>query len=56
MTDYVAQDGSNNIAVTADVHDLGAVQAMLAAPPADVAAVMHQHGVVPPLTAYIEAD
>ena len=26
VTDYVAQDGSNNIAVTADVSDLAAMQ------------------------------
>jgi hypothetical protein len=55
VTDYVAHDGSNNIAITADVHDLAAMQAMLAAPPADVAAKMQEHGVVPPITAYIEA-
>jgi hypothetical protein len=55
VTDYVAQDGSNNIAVTADIHDVDAVRAMLSSPPPEVAALMEQHGVVPPLTAYIEA-
>jgi hypothetical protein len=56
VTDYVAQDGSSNIAVTADVQDLDAVRAMLASPPPEIAATMEEHGVIPPLTAYIEAD
>ncbi|HEX7311665.1 MAG TPA: hypothetical protein VF232_10815 [Gaiellaceae bacterium] len=56
VTDYVAHDGSNNIAVTADVGDLDAMQAMLASPPPEAAAKMEEHGVVPPITAYIEAD
>jgi hypothetical protein len=55
VTDYVAADGSNNIAVTADVADLDAMQAMLASPPPDMRAKMEEHGVVPPITAYIEA-
>ncbi|MGE5272430.1 MAG: hypothetical protein ACM3QU_01485 [Verrucomicrobiota bacterium] len=55
VTDYVAHDGSNNIAVTADIADPEAARAMLASPPPDVAANMAKHGVVPPITAYIEA-
>ena len=55
VTDFVAADGSNNIAITADVADLEAMNAMLASPSAEDAALMEQHGVVPPLTAYIEA-
>jgi hypothetical protein len=55
VTDYVAQDGSNNIAVTADVGDVDAIQAMLASPSPEVLAKMEAHGVVPPFTAYIEA-
>lgn len=55
VTDYVAQDGSNNIAVTADVSDLAAMGAMLASPSPEVAATMQEHGVIPPLTVYIEA-
>lgn len=55
VTDYVAQDGSSNIAVSADVGDLAAMQAMLASPPSDVLAKMEEHGVVPPITVYIEA-
>jgi hypothetical protein len=55
VTDYVAQDGSNNIAVTADISDVATIQAMLASPPPEVAAKMEEHGVIPPITAYIEA-
>ena len=55
ITDYVAADGSNNIAVTADVADVDAVKAMLASPPPEVLARMEAHGVVPPISAYIEA-
>ena len=55
VTDYVASDGSNNIAITADVGDVSAMQSMLASPPPEVAAKMQEHGVVPPITAYIEA-
>ncbi|MGH8839289.1 MAG: hypothetical protein ACRDVO_08535 [Jiangellaceae bacterium] len=54
VTDYVALDGSNRIAVTADIHDLDALQALLDSPPPDVAALMEAHGVLPPLTAYIQ--
>jgi hypothetical protein len=54
VTDYVAADGSNTIAVTADVHDLAGAQAMMASPPPETAAAMESHGVIPPLTAYIE--
>jgi len=55
VTDYVAHDGSNTIAVTADVSDLSALQAMLASPPPEVLAKMEEHGVIPPITAYVEA-
>jgi hypothetical protein len=55
VTDYVAHDGSNNVAISADVSDLSAMQAMLASPPPEVAAAMAEHGVIPPLTVYVEA-
>jgi len=54
VTDYVAADGSNNIAITADVSDLATLEEMLASPPPDVLAAMQEHGVVPPITAYVE--
>ena len=55
VTDYVAHDGSNKIAITADVADLGALQGMLASPPPDVLAKMEAHGVIQPISAYVEA-
>ncbi len=55
VTDYVAADGSNNIAVTADVSDLATLQGMLASPPPDVLDRMQAHGVVQPISAFVEA-
>ena len=52
--DLVAFDGSNVVAVSADVDDPAAMMAALASPPADVAATMEKHGVIPPLTAFVE--
>ena len=40
VTDYVARDGSNNIAITADVSDVAAMDAILASPPPEAAARM----------------
>jgi hypothetical protein len=54
VTDYVAADGSNNIAVTADVHDMAGAQAMMASPSPEDAAAMERHGVIPPLAVYVE--
>ncbi len=54
VTDYVSADGSNNIAVTADVADVAALQGMLASPAPEVLAAMQAHGVVPPINAYIQ--
>jgi hypothetical protein len=55
VQDYVAADGSTNIAVTADIADVDGIKAMLASPPPEVLEKMEAHGVVPPITAYIEA-
>lgn len=54
VTDHVAADGSDQIAITADVHDMPGLEAMMASPPADAAAAMERHGVIPPITIYIE--
>ncbi len=54
VTDHVATDGSNKIAITADIHDVAGAQAMMASPAAETAAAMERHGVIPPLTVYIE--
>ena len=55
VTDYVAQDGSTNVAITADVADIEPMKSLAAAPSAEVAALMEKHGVVQPLTVYVEA-
>ena len=55
VTDYVAADGSNNVAVTVDIHGMDAAQAMMDSPPPEIAAQMEAHGVIPPFTAYVEA-
>jgi hypothetical protein len=52
--DLPAQDGSKVVAVMADVDDPAAVMAALGSPPAEVGAAMERHGVLPPLTIYIE--
>jgi hypothetical protein len=54
VTDHVAMDGSNTIAVTADIHDVAGAQAMMASPSPEDAAAMERHGVIPPITAHIE--
>ena len=56
VTDYVAHDGSSKVAITADVQDVGALQAMLASPTPEVAAAMEAHGVVQPISAYVAAE
>jgi len=53
VQDHVAADGSKMIAITADVHDMAGMQAMMASPPPEVAAAMERHGVVPPMTTYL---
>jgi hypothetical protein len=54
VTDYVAADGSNNVAVTADIHDMAALQAAMVSPSPEDTAVQEGHGVIQPITAYIE--
>jgi hypothetical protein len=54
VTDYVAADGSNNVAITGDIGDMAAAQAMMTSPPPEAAAAAERHGVVPPETMYIE--
>jgi hypothetical protein len=52
--DFVAQDGSNAIAVIADVEDTAAVLSALASPSPEHMAAMEKHGVKPPFSVYIE--
>lgn len=55
VTDYVAADGSNAVAITADIRDMDAAQALMASPPPEIAAQMESHGVIQPITLYVEA-
>jgi hypothetical protein len=54
VTDHVALDGSNNVAITADIDDVTGAQAMMASPSPEAAAHAESHGVIPPMTVYIE--
>ena len=54
VTDYVAQDGSNAVAVGADVADIEAVLTGLASPPPEMGETMERHGVLMPMTIYVE--
>ena len=55
VQDFVAHDGSNNIAITADVGDPAALKAMVESPPPEVLATMESHGVVQPISVYVES-
>ena len=54
VVDHVAHDGSNQIAVSANVTDVDGIMAALASPPPELAAAMEKHGVLPPLVVYVE--
>lgn len=54
VVDHVAQDGSNTVAVGAEVDDLDGMLAALSSPPPEVAATMERHGVAPPIIIYVE--
>ena len=54
VVDHVAEDGSNAVAITFDVDDVGTVTETLASPPAEMAEAMERHGVLPPLTVYVQ--
>ena len=54
VVDHVAHDGSKLVAVSTDVADVDALMAALASPPPEVVEAMQRHGVLPPLTAYVQ--
>ncbi|MEO7554999.1 MAG: hypothetical protein ABIV94_00165 [Acidimicrobiales bacterium] len=53
VVDLVAFDGGTTVAVSADVADVDALMATLGSPPPEIAAVMEQHGVLPPVVAFV---
>jgi hypothetical protein len=54
VKDHTAADGSKIVAVTADVKDMAVFQKAMASPPPEMAAVMERHGVIPPLSVFVE--
>jgi hypothetical protein len=54
VTDHVAADGSNNVAITADIHDMAGLQALMDSPSPEDAAAQERHGVIQPITVYVE--
>ncbi len=54
VVDHVAQDGSNTVAIPAEVDDVVGMMAALSSPPPEVGAIMEKHGVLPPLAVYVE--
>jgi hypothetical protein len=54
VVDHVAQDGANTVAVSADVSDMDGMMAALSSPPPEMLEIMQRHGVIPPLTIYVE--
>ena len=54
VVDHVAQDGTNTVAVAAEVNDVAGMMATLSSPPPEVGAIMERHGVIPPLAIYVE--
>lgn len=54
VTDHVAADGSNNVAITADIHDMAGLQALMDSPSPEDAAAHERHGVIQPITVYVE--
>ncbi|HEV3266933.1 MAG TPA: hypothetical protein VGZ68_00870 [Acidimicrobiales bacterium] len=54
IVDLVAEDGSNAVAISANVDDVAAVLAATSSPSPELGAAMSSHGVVPPLTIYVE--
>ncbi len=55
VTDLVALDGSRHAAVTFDIDDPEALKALLSSVPPEIAAQAESHGVIMPMTVYVEA-
>ena len=55
ITDLVAMDGSNHAAVAFGIDDLDALKTMLSSVPPEMAAQAESHGVIMPMTVYVEA-
>jgi len=54
VIDYLSADGSNQVAVGVDVHDMAAMQAALGSP--EIGAAKAAHGVVEPVAMLVQKD
>lgn len=54
VTTFAALDGSNNVGMSMDVHDMAGMQAGLASPSPEMLATEKQLGVIRPIVAYME--
>lgn len=54
VTDHVALDGSNNVAISAETDDIMGAQAMMDWASAEAASQARSHGVLPPMMVYVE--
>jgi hypothetical protein len=52
VVDYLSSDGSKNVSVSVDVHDMPAFRAALASP--EIAEAKKAHGVLEPLSIFVE--
>jgi hypothetical protein len=54
VVDHVAHDRSKRVAVSVEATDVDAMLAAIDSPTPELAAAMERHGVIPPLTRYVE--
>ena len=54
LTDFVADDGSNNVAVTADVADPEKLKSALASPSPAILGAEKEYGMVQPIRVYFQ--
>jgi hypothetical protein len=54
VVDHVAHDGSKRVAVSVEAGDVDGILAAVDSPTPELAAAMQRHGVIPPLTLYVE--
>ena len=54
ITTFVALDGSNDVGMTMDVHDMAGMQTGLASPSPEMLATEKQLGIIRPIVAYVE--
>ena len=52
VVDYFNADGTNNVAVSVDVHDFAAMEQAIASP--EIAAAKQAHGLIEPVMMFVE--